>query len=40
MFLVTCEHAGNEVPERWRHLFMGEEKLLTSHRGTTPVRWG
>lgn len=40
MFLVTCEHAGNEVPERWRHLFMGEEKLLTSHRGYDPGALG
>ena len=31
--LLTCEHATNHVPERWRDLFLGEEKVLTSHRG-------
>ncbi len=31
--LVTCEHGGHEVPEAYRALFAGKEKLLRSHRG-------
>ncbi|MDZ7791033.1 MAG: N-formylglutamate amidohydrolase [Xanthomonadales bacterium] len=31
--LITCEHASNEVPARWRHLFVGHEAELASHRG-------
>ena len=31
--LVTCEHAGNRVPERYRAYFRGHEALLASHRG-------
>jgi predicted N-formylglutamate amidohydrolase len=34
--LVTCEHAGREVPERWRPLFAGDDELLASHRGWDP----
>jgi len=31
--LITAEHASNQVPERWRHLFRGHEEVLESHRG-------
>jgi len=31
--LVTCEHAGNRVPEDLAPLFAGHEALLASHRG-------
>ncbi|MFG0292567.1 MAG: N-formylglutamate amidohydrolase [Phycisphaerales bacterium JB050] len=33
--LVTCEHAGNQVPAEWKHLFASEEAdlALHSHRG-------
>jgi Predicted N-formylglutamate amidohydrolase len=31
--LVTCEHGGNEIPPRYRHLFKGHEALLKTHRG-------
>lgn len=31
--LITCEHASNAVPERWRELFAGYESELASHRG-------
>lgn len=31
--IVTCEHGGNKVPERFRELFRGRERLLNSHRG-------
>lgn len=34
--LLTCEHAGREVPERWAHRFRGLEHLLDSHRGQDP----
>ena len=32
-FLITCEHGGNRIPLRFRHLFLGHEALLESHRG-------
>jgi predicted N-formylglutamate amidohydrolase len=31
--LITCEHGGNKIPERYRPLFTGDRKLLNSHRG-------
>ena len=31
--LITCEHAGNEVPGRWGFLFEGQAEVLNSHRG-------
>ena len=34
--LVTCEHGGNEVPERFRALFADCEALLDTHRGFDP----
>ena len=34
--VVTCEHAGNVVPERYRPLFDGHEHLLPTHRGWDP----
>ena len=34
--VVTCEHAGNVVPERYRPLFVGHEQLLPTHRGWDP----
>jgi predicted N-formylglutamate amidohydrolase len=34
--LITCEHAGNRVPDRWAPLFRGREDLLGSHRGWDP----
>lgn len=38
--LLTCEHAGNEVPARWRPLFRGADALLRSHRGWDPGALG
>lgn len=32
-FLITCEHGGNRIPPRYRHLFAGFEPLLQTHRG-------
>jgi predicted N-formylglutamate amidohydrolase len=34
--LLTCEHATNAVPERFRHLFAGNEVLLKTHLGWDP----
>jgi predicted N-formylglutamate amidohydrolase len=34
--LITCEHGGNRIPTRYRHLFAGFEATLTSHRGHDP----
>jgi predicted N-formylglutamate amidohydrolase len=34
--VITCEHAGNIVPERYRPLFVGREHLLPTHRGWDP----
>ena len=31
--LITCEHGGNRIPPRHRHLFHGHEDLLQTHRG-------
>jgi len=30
--LITCEHGGNRVPARYRHLFGGRQGLLETHR--------
>ncbi|MEC9373270.1 MAG: N-formylglutamate amidohydrolase, partial [Planctomycetota bacterium] len=31
--LITCEHAGREIPPRWRRHFRGASEILRSHRG-------
>jgi len=31
--LITCEHGGNRIPQRYRKLFSGYETLLQTHRG-------
>ena len=33
---LTCEHAGNVVPEEYAVLFVGHEHLLPTHRGWDP----
>ncbi|MBA9077223.1 MULTISPECIES: N-formylglutamate amidohydrolase [Rufibacter] len=30
--ILTCEHAGNDVPAPYEHLFKGEEEVLYSHK--------
>jgi predicted N-formylglutamate amidohydrolase len=35
-YLVTCEHGGNRVPERYAPLFRGHRHLLATHRGYDP----
>jgi len=32
VFLVTCEHGGNRIPARYRHLFAADSALLDTHR--------
>ena len=31
-YLLTCEHAGNEIPAAYEHLFRGKEEILYSHK--------
>jgi predicted N-formylglutamate amidohydrolase len=35
-FLVTCEHGGNRIPIPYRAFFVGQRRLLDSHRGFDP----
>lgn len=34
--IVTCEHAGNQVPTGYSHIFEGATEVLQSHRGWDP----
>ncbi len=34
--IISCEHGGRRVPEEFRDLFAGRERLLLSHRGYDP----
>ncbi len=34
--VLSCEHATNAVPAKYRQLFAGHEKVLDSHRGWDP----
>jgi predicted N-formylglutamate amidohydrolase len=34
--VITCEHGGNSIPARYRHLFAGRTALLATHRGWDP----
>lgn len=34
--IITCEHAGNEVPERFAHFFSSASEQLQSHLGWDP----
>ncbi|KYG84392.1 hypothetical protein AWW67_04590 [Roseivirga seohaensis] len=34
--LITCEHAGNELPESYKYLFKRGKEALESHRGWDP----
>ncbi len=34
--ILTCEHAGNEIPDSFQDLFTGVEELLETHRGFDP----
>lgn len=35
-FIISCEHAGNKVPEQYQSLFEGSDEILNSHRGWDP----
>lgn len=37
--IFTCEHAGNEVPEKYQSLFYNCTEILQSHRGWDPGAW-
>jgi len=37
--ILTCEHAGNEVPDRYKFLFEGQTEVLETHRGWDPGAW-
>jgi predicted N-formylglutamate amidohydrolase len=37
--IITCEHAGNEVPEEYQSLFIDQQEILSSHRGWDPGAW-
>jgi predicted N-formylglutamate amidohydrolase len=39
-YLVSCEHGGNAIPERFAALFRGCRRLLGSHRGYDPGALG
>lgn len=34
--IITCEHAGNDVPKEYQFLFNGADQILESHRGWDP----
>lgn len=34
--IITCEHAGNTVPDAYNHLFKDAGEVLNSHRGWDP----
>jgi len=34
--IITCEHAGNQVPDCYNHLFVDVKDVLDSHRGWDP----
>lgn len=37
--IITCEHAGNHVPDEYKSLFENQEEVLQSHRGWDPDAW-
>jgi len=37
--IITCEHAGYEVPDRYKRLFEGHAAVLETHRGWDPGAW-
>jgi predicted N-formylglutamate amidohydrolase len=34
--IITCEHAGNQVPDCYQHIFSNIKDILESHRGYDP----
>jgi predicted N-formylglutamate amidohydrolase len=37
--IITCEHAGNQVPDSYAYLFKDHEDVLQTHRGYDPGAW-
>ncbi|MEQ9591242.1 MAG: N-formylglutamate amidohydrolase [Cyclobacteriaceae bacterium] len=37
--VVSCEHAGNNVPQGFQSIFEGHEEVLSSHKGWDPGAW-
>ncbi|MBP9926540.1 MAG: N-formylglutamate amidohydrolase [Cyclobacteriaceae bacterium] len=37
--VFSCEHAGNNVPNEYAHLFQDEPEVLQTHRGWDPGAW-
>lgn len=37
--IISCEHAGNYVPEEYARLFKATPEILESHRGWDPGAW-
>ncbi len=36
ILILSCEHAGNNIPEEYKHLFVQAKEVLLSHRGWDP----
>ena len=36
ILILTCEHAGNEIPDQYEHLFTRALEVLQTHRGYDP----
>ncbi|MDH4057978.1 MAG: N-formylglutamate amidohydrolase [Cyclobacteriaceae bacterium] len=34
--IISCEHAGNLLPEKYKSLFVGADEIVNSHRGWDP----
>lgn len=34
--VLTCEHAGNQIPDKFKYLFEGKLEVLETHRGYDP----
>lgn len=34
--VLTCEHAGNEIPKEYKELFKNKKEILKTHRGYDP----
>lgn len=37
--LITCEHAGNIIPDQYQSLFTDQDEVLASHEGWDPGAW-
>ncbi len=37
--ILSCEHAGNLVPDHYKYLFEQDQKVLETHRGWDPGAW-